>query len=117
MYALRAPAVQGQAYPLEAVGEVQEGMSASDVLALLGEPLVRRPDGAVGLWYYYAFEATRACDVYLLGVVRVKKAPSFTAETEVVFESGTVASVKSRRRTGYRKPKYSIGTTEPFLAP
>jgi len=97
----------GREFSLEAAAAIEKGMSRDEVLVALGEPMVRQVSGEVEHWYFYSFEAERACDVYLLGL-RLKKAPATTEEAEITFSRGAVSATQVRSYDQSREPRYHL---------
>lgn len=54
--------LEGQYFPSERLGEMHQGLTAEEVVQVLGEPLAREEDGASAKWRYFERAQPRWCD-------------------------------------------------------
>gem|GEM_PF-4497620 len=77
--------IDGEAFPVESLGEVEKGMSPEDVENLLGPAWRKKKQPGGERWIYLSRYQHRSCNVYLLGFVPIERRPKDRFEAKIDF--------------------------------
>lgn len=79
--------IDGAEFSIEALDQLEEGMSGEEVEDLLGPPWHKRELEAGERWFYYSRFQHRSCNVYLLGFLPVQRRPKDQFRATLEFGS------------------------------
>jgi outer membrane protein assembly factor BamE (lipoprotein component of BamABCDE complex) len=76
--------LEGQQFPVERLSELRPGLSAQEVVTLLGQPLTTREEGDRIIWRYLERAHPKWCD----GGDRHQVRPEYRVEAVLSFRAG-----------------------------
>ena len=86
--------LEGQRFAVERVPELRNGLTTSDVSALLGQPLTTREDGDVSVWHYFERAQPKWCDG---GNARGAR-PEYRIDATLSFRAGILERIAIDRK-------------------